>query len=330
VILGGDIGGTKANLALFEADGPGKISLPRHSETYRCADYSTFEALVQAYRKQHPEPVEVASFGVAGPVIDGHVKGTHLPWEIDAPQTSKKLGLRTVLLLNDLAATAYGVAALEPDLLVTLQDGAEDAESCAGLIAAGTGLGETYLVPTPTHRFPIPSEGGHADFAPRTDRELELFRILRERFGRVSYERVVSGIGTMNIAGWTHSAKNAGEAWRTHEAEAAAGSDLAATVSEKALEGSCDWCREALDLFVSAYGAEAGNLALRGVTRAGVYIGGGIAPKILPALQDGRFVEAFRDKAPHVDLLSSIPIRVILEERTAVLGAARFATLGAD
>ena len=329
MILAGDIGGTKANLALFDTVGPGRISAPHHPETHRCADYPTFEALVDAYRRQHPETVEIASFGVAGPVIGGHVKGTHLPWEIDARQSSKELGIRTVLLLNDLGATAYGVDALEANQLVTIQEGAADPESCAALIAAGTGLGETFLVPTPTHRFPIPSEGGHADFAPRTDRELELFRILRARFGRVSYERVVSGIGITNIAGWTHSAKSAAKAWKAHDVEAAGG-DLAAIVSAKSLEGSCVWCREAMDLFVSAYGAEAGNLALRGVSRAGVYVGGGIAPKILPALQDGQFVDAFRDKAPHAALLTSIPIRVILEERTAVLGAARFATVGAD
>lgn len=329
MILAGDIGGTKANLALFEGEGAGRVSPPRDSETYRCHDYPTFESLVDAYRKRHPAPVEVASFGVAGPVIDGYVKGTHLPWEIDAAKAAKGFGIPTVLLLNDLGATAYGVAALEPSQFVTLQEGAEDPDSCAGLIAAGTGLGETFLVPTPTHRFPIPSEGGHADFAPRTDQELDLFRTLRPRFGRVSCERVVSGIGIVNIAEWTHSSSDAAKAWKAHAVEAPEG-DLAAVVSTKSLEGACDWCREAMDLFVSAYGAEAGNLALRGVTRGGMYVGGGIAPKILPALQDGRFVEAFRDKPPHVELLSSIPVRVILEERTAVFGAARFATLGTD
>jgi len=329
MILAGDIGGTKANLALFEGERGGRIGSPRDSETYRCHEFPTFEGLIDAYRKKHTAKVEIASFGVAGPVIDSHVKGTHLPWEIDAAKSSKALGIPTVHLLNDLAATAYGVASLDANQFVTLQEGEEDPESCAGLIAAGTGLGETFLVPTPTHRFPIPSEGGHADFAPRTDRELELFRVLRARFGRVSYERVVSGIGIENIAGWTHSTSDAAKAWKDHQAEAAS-QDLAAIVSLKALEHSCIWCSDALDLFVSAYGAEAGNLALRGVTRAGVYVGGGIAPKILPALRDGRFVEAFREKPPHIDLLTSIPIRVILEERTAVLGAARFATLGAD
>ena len=330
MILAGDVGGTKTNLALFESDGPGRISLPRNPESYRCADFPTFEALIEKYRSRHPGPVEVASFGVAGPVIREHVKGTHLPWEIDAREVSRRLGIRAVLLLNDLAATGHGVSVLTADELVPIQAGEPDPESCAGLIAAGTGLGETLLVPTSSYRVPVPSEGGHADFAPRTDREIELFRSLRARFGRVSYERVVSGLGILNVARWTHSSGQARAAWQSHEAEASAENfDTPAAIASRGLERSCSWCREALDLFVSAYGAEAGNLALRGLTRGGVYLGGGIAPKLIPALLEGAFIDAFRDKEPHAELLATIPIWVIRDERTAVLGAARFATLAA-
>jgi glucokinase len=330
MILAGDVGGTKANLALFESEGSGRISLPRNPETYRCADFPSFEALIEEYRRRHPGPVEIASFGVAGPVIREHVKGTHLPWEIDAVGASRRLGIRAVLLLNDLAATGHGISALTADELIPIQAGEPDPESCAGLIAAGTGLGETLLVPTATSRVPIPSEGGHADFAPRTDREIELFRELRARFGRVSYERVVSGLGILNVARWTHAAEKARTAWRNHEAEdSTENSDLPAAITSRALDRSCPWCREALDIFISAYGAEAGNLALRGLARGGIYLGGGIAPKLVPALLEGTFLEAFRDKEPHADLLATIPIWVIRDDRTAVLGAARFATLTA-
>ncbi len=328
MILAGDVGGTKANLALFESNGDSRTGPPLHAESHRCADFPTFDALLESYRGRHPGTLDVACFGVAGPVLHDRVKGTNLPWEVDAAAASRRLGGSPVLLLNDLAAAGYSVPALGPADLVTIQEGTADREANAGLISAGTGLGESILARMDGELIPIASEAGFADFAPRTDLEIDLFRALREQIGRVAYEHVLSGPGLVLVARWTHT-RGAGAgaaAWKTHEA-AAAGEELAASVSAAAIAGGCRWCAEALEIFVTVYGAEAGNLALRGVAWAGIYLGGGIAPKILPALRGERFLQAFRDKEPHRKLLSAVPVHVIQNEQAAVLGAARFASL---
>jgi glucokinase len=330
VILAGDIGGTKVNLALFESIGPGRVGPPIHPESHKSAAFGSFEELIESYRGRHPETLDAISFGVAGVVARGRAKGTHIPWEIDATAASRRLGGAPVHLLNDLVAAGYAVSALAALDLVTIHEGVPAPEANAGLISAGTGLGESILARVAGELIPIDSEGGHADFAPRTDEEIELFRSLRERYGRVSYERVLSGQGLVDIARWTHARGDGrgAPAWKAHEAGARA-EDLAALVSESALAGTCRWCAEALDLFVSVYGAEAGNLALRGVTRAGIYLGGGIAPKILPALRGERFLRAFRDKEPHGALMAKIPVHVVQNEHASVLGAARYASLEA-
>lgn len=331
IILAGDVGGTKCNLARFESIGARKVGPARDTESYRVTDFATFEEMLERYLERHPGRVDVASFGVAGPVVDSTVKGTNLPWEIDAIKTSGRLGIARVVLLNDLAATGYGIAALGPEDLVLVQGGVPDPNGNAGLIAAGTGLGESILARIGPDLIPIASEGGLADFAPRTDEEVELFSLLRAQYGRVSYERVLSGSGLVQVARWRHTRGDGGRgagagAWKRHEAEAP-GNLLPAAVSVAGLDRTCAWCVEALERFVAVYGAEAGNLALRGLTRAGIYLGGGIAPKILSALRSEHFIRAFRDKEPHEELLSEIPIWVIQNERTAVLGAARYAAL---
>lgn len=331
MILAGDIGGTKINLARFEYVGPGQVGPPIDPESHRSAGFGSFAELVESYRGRHPGTLDAVSFGVAGVVILGHAKGTHIPWEIDASAASRQLGGAPVHLLNDLVAAGYAVPALAALDLVPIQKGVPAPEANAGLISAGTGLGESILARVAGELNPIDSEGGHADFAPRTDEEIDLLRSLRARYGRVSYERVLSGEGLVDTARFAHSRADgpgAAAAWKAHEAGGAA-EDLAASVSENALEGACRWCADALDLFVSIYGAEAGNLALRGMTRAGIYLGGGIAPKILPALKGERFLQAFRDKDPHRELMSRIPVHVIRNEHASVLGAARYASLQA-
>ncbi|HEX7077309.1 MAG TPA: glucokinase, partial [Candidatus Eisenbacteria bacterium] len=231
-----------------------------------------------------------------------------------------------VHVMNDLVATGYGIAALSPEDLEPLLEGRADPDGNAAIVAAGTGLGETVLVRIGGELVPVPSEGGHADFAPRTDLEIEVFRAIRARLGRVSCESVLSGPGLVHVARAIHERDRALDKWAVHEREAA-DADLPGHVSENALAGRCPSCVQALEFFVTAYGAEAGNLALRGLALAGVYLGGGIAPRILPALHGGAFREAFLAKEPHRPLLERVPVWVIRNDRAALLGAARFATL---
>lgn len=327
MILAGDIGGTKANLALFETNGAGRLGPALHPESHRGADFPSLERLLEGYRARHPGTIDAACFGVAGPVIGGSVRGTNIPWTVHAVETARTLGIRSVLLLNDLAAAGYAVPILTADDLETIQNGVADPEANAAIISPGTGLGESILARISGELVPIASEAGFADFAPRSDVEIDLLRDLRARFGRVSYEHVLSGPGLAQVARFTHErgGKDGASAWKAHPTEAE--DDLAAHVSTSALGGACRWCGEALDLFVSILGAEAGNVALRGLARAGVYLGGGIAPKILPALRGERFLRAFRDKAPHVELLRAVPVHVIRDERAGVRGAARYASL---
>jgi glucokinase len=226
-----------------------------------------------------------------------------------------------VQLVNDLEAMAYAVPVLEPDELAVLQGGVAVPTGNAALIAAGTGLGEALLHNVNGRFLPSPSEGGHADFAARTRREFALVQELSRIHGRVDNERVISGPGLVNVFRFTHGSQDLRSACRELGPEVDA-SSLPAAISKAALEGRCESCAEALEMFIEAYGAEAGNLALRTVATAGVYIGGGIAPKILPALEDGRFMEAFRDKEPMVDLLRTLPVMVILNRHAGLLGAA--------
>ena len=326
MILAVDIGGTKTNLARFELRGPGRVGPPHGFQSLHSARFPTLTALLTEYLHREPGELRAAAFGVAGAVVGDSVTASNLPWSVEPAALARALGLPRVHVINDLVATGYGVPALSPESLAPIQAGVPVPQANAGLLAAGTGLGESILVRTGGELVPVASEGGHADFAPRTDRDLAVFKALREKFGRVSYERVLSGPGLVNVARVLHETSGTGAAWRTHEAEAAGG-DLAGGVSERALQRSCGACQDALDLFAAAYGAEAGNLALRGLTLAGVYLGGGIAPKILPALKTASFLDAFRRKDHLEALLATVPVWVILEERTAMIGAARYASL---
>ncbi len=319
MVLAGDVGGTKTLLGLFERSERRPIS--RTTRSYETTSFSSFVEMLDAFVRdvQPPGPVRAAALGVAGPVVQDHARLTNVGWHIAVADIRSHLETPHVHLLNDLEAMAYSIEVLTPEELLVLQEGTPDNEAGAAVIAAGTGLGQAYLHRRNGRLVPAPSEGGHADFAARTDREMELVRMLRERFGRAEVEQVLSGQGLLNLHRLTH---RGGECAVIDNLDAP---DAPAAVSRAGLGGRCQGCAEALRMFVSAYGAEAGNLALRGLALAGIYVGGGIAPKILPAIETGAFMEAFLDKAPMTDMLTRVPVKVILNSEAGLIGAATFA-----
>jgi len=321
VILAGDVGGTKTALALFELR-DGALVLEREA-TLPSREFPAFEDAVARFLDGGTRPaVEAACFGVAGPVVNGRSVTTNLPWQLDEATLAASLPARRVRLLNDLEATGYGVLTLPPTALEPLQRGAARRGNMV-LIAAGTGLGEALLIWDGQRHLVVASEGGHVDFAPRTDLETELLRFLRKELGRVSYERVLSGPGLYNVYRVLRDTGGLPEPSWLHDRIATG--DPSAVVSEVGLAGGHPLCVQALDLFVSVYGAEAGNLALKALAVGGVFVGGGIAPKIRAKLADGTFVTAFCDKGRFAELTASIPVSLVLESRTALLGAARVA-----
>lgn len=327
LVLAGDIGGTKTNLALFSVHGE-KL----HSEglqTFSSKRYSGLVPVLQDFLTESHPAIDAASFGIAGAVVDGKVKTPNLPWMVDLEDLRRVLKHESVSLLNDLEATAYGLFTLENDELFTLNEGIMRHAGNKALIAAGTGLGQAMLFDDGRHFQPSASEGGHGDFAPRNELEIELLRHLIGRFGHVSYERVVSGPGLFNIYQFLKEVRRLEEPeWLS--ARLAAAEDPSAEISKAALAAEAAICVEALDLFVSVYGAEAGNLALRAKSVRGLYIGGGIAPKILNKLKDGTFMRAFLDKGRYTDLLAAMPVQVVLNERAALRGAAYYAAFLSD
>ncbi len=265
--------------------------------------------------------MDAVCIGVAGPVSGLVARLTNVPWLADASVVAERLGDCPVQLLNDLEAMAHAVPVLDPEELAVLQDGVIVPTGNAALIAAGTGLGEALLHNVSGRFMPSASEGGHADFAARTPRELALVAELSRIHDRVDVERVISGPGLVNLFRFTHGSQDLETACRVVGRNLDV-FELPAAITAAALGGRCEQCAEALDMFVEAYGAEAGNLALRSVATAGIYVGGGIAPKILPALESGAFMDAFRDKEPMVDLLRTLPVKVILNPAAGLLGAA--------
>jgi glucokinase len=321
MILAGDIGGTKTLIGLFDVE----TRRPRSVDVreFGTTDFPNLPAIIDAFASQQPGgrlDVTAAAFGVAGPVINQSAEMTNVEWQVNAAELAARLGISRVRLLNDLEAMAHGVRVLEPQELLTLQHGQPRIDGNIALIAAGTGLGEAILHYVEGRYHPVASEGGHTDFAARTDRDLELVRFLRQRYGRAEVEHVVSGPGIVTLWEFTHQAGRC-EALGN---PSGTGPDAAA-VTKAALSKQCPKCVEVLDMFVAAYGAAAGNLALTAVTTAGVFIGGGIAPRILPALQSGTFIEAFNDKSPMRPLLGAMPVQVILNRHSGLLGAAVYA-----
>jgi len=315
-LIAGDVGATKTLLGLFEADGVRPRRLSVH--TFATASYTDLTTLLHTFRQEaalEPRQVGYACFGMAGPIMGRTAQLTNVAWRADADEVELTFGMARVALLNDLEAMALGVPVLLPDELLTLQAGQPMADGNMALIAAGTGLGEAFLHRVGGRLAPAASEGGHADFAARTEREIDVLRALTARYGRVEVERVVSGPGLANLHRITHRGD-------CHAVEDVDGPEAPSSISASALARSCLGCMEALDLFVSAYGAEAGNLALRSVATGGLFVGGGIAPKLLTALASGRFMQAFLDKAPMQALLTRVPVHVILNPEAGLIGAA--------
>jgi glucokinase len=320
MILAGDIGGTKTNLGLFDASG-GSLRLLRQ-QSFPSKEHTGLEAIVSQFMAIEEEPVTAACFGVAGPVLNGQSVTPNLAWIVDADSVGETLGLKSVTLLNDLEAMGYGISELESEEMLALNQGAS-VEGNGALVAAGTGLGVASLFWDGRRRAPSASEGGHVDFAPRNPLEIELLRHMQTKYSRVSVERVLSGPGLFNIYDFL---RTSGYGKEDHEiAEAFNAQDPSSVISKAALAGRCKLCVKALDMFVAIYGATAGNVALTLKATGGVYIGGGIAPKIMEKLRDGTFIGAFLDKGRLSPLLATIPVRVILNDKTPLLGAARMA-----
>ncbi len=320
MILAGDIGGTKTVVALYERAVDGLVE--RASEQFPSRDHDSLEAIVERFLARHPgRTIEAACFGVAGAVVDGRVVATNLPWpEVVGAKLSRVLAGVPVELLNDLQATALGMLALPESQRVALNPDGQARPGNVAVIAAGTGLGEAFLVWDGDRHHAVASEGGHTSFAPRNDEEIELLRFLEKKHGRVSWERVVSGPGIADLYRFVRGAS--GETEPRSLRERLACEDPARVVTEAALAGQDAVCERTLALFCSLYGAEAGDLALKTLAVGGVFVGGGIAPRILPFLQSGGFLAAFCDKGRFSEALARVPVWVATNPRTPVLGAA--------
>src|SRR5580693_6758544 len=324
MILAGDIGGTNTRLAFFEGT-PDRLQ-PVNIEIYPSPQFSGPAEIVRKFLGTHQHPVDAVCFGLPGAVVHGRVETTNLPWVVDAHQMATDLGLAKMELINDLFANAHGIALLEESDFVVLNPGVPNSTGNRALISAGTGLGEAGLYADGRGGYhPFPSEGGHVDFAPRNDLEMELLRYLMGRFEHVSYERVLSGPGLHNIYQFLRETGRGEEPpWL---AEQIAQGDPSAAISKSALEGTSPICVQALDIFVSLYGSEAGNLALKMLATGGMYVGGGIAPKIIRKLSSTAFMKSFSAKGRIGGVLKDIPVRVITNDKTALLGAGRVAAL---
>jgi len=321
LILAGDIGGTKTSLGFFELERG--IFRSKKISSYPSEDYRDFKSVLKEFMKGHNADLQGACFGIAGPINHGICRATNLPWVVDQAVLKRILKIKKVSLINDMEATANGIQVLPKNAFVVLNSGNPEPKGNIAVLAAGTGLGEGMLLWDGKRYRAVASEGGHADFAPCNKIELDLCRYLFGKFGHTSYERVLSGPGLMNIYEFFKE-KDVGQepAWLKKELSQ---EDPGFVITQNARKGQNKLCEKTMDLFCAIYGAEAGNLALKFLARGGVYLGGGIAPKILHKLQDGTFKKAFRYKGRFSKLLCRIPVHVILEEKTALYGAAMYA-----
>lgn len=320
VVLAGDVGGTKTRLGLFRVDSAGSSLLL--SQAYPSSNFGDLESVIAIFL-QGQEQLSAATFGVAGPVVSGAAVATNLPWKISERSLQKFLSLRTVSLLNDLVANAHGIEVMQPGDFMTLNRGSR-ADGNRALLSAGTGLGSAILFWDGARHIPSPSEGGHVDFGPKDRLELGLLRYLFEQYGHVSYERILSGSGLFSIYRFLRDTGKYGKepAWLSQQMEQ---EDPAAVIAEAARLGKSKLCEATLDLFVSIYGAAAGNLALQVMATGGVFVGGGIAPKISWKLKDGAFMKAFTNKGRLSPIVTRIPVKVIMNDQAALLGAAAHA-----
>ena len=331
VILGADVGGTKTWLAIFHADGTdaaAPLTLVR-AEKFPSHSAPSLEALVDTFLGEDRGRVDYACFGLPGPVTGSRAKLVNLPWEIDADQLTTRFGFHGTFLINDLVANAYGIGELSPADFALLHPGTPDASGNMCVISPGTGLGEAGIFWNGRKHLPYACEGGHCDFAPRSKTEADLFEYLLTSLDHVSYERIISG--SMGIPNIYNFLRESGRAPETPEiARALAEGDAGAVISRAAVENTCPLCAMTMDIFCTVLGAEAGNLALKTMSTGGVFIGGGIAAKILPLLQKPLLLEAFVAKGRFREFMQRIPLRVILNDRAALLGSARHALHGAE
>jgi glucokinase len=325
VVLAGDIGGTNTRLAFFQVKNQ-RLRLVSEA-VFPSRKYQNLQQIIREFSSSQNYRAEAACFGIAGPVDNGVVQTPNLPWTVVASTIANEIGLTYVQLLNDLEANAHGIELLSASDTICIQPGSPEATGNRAVISAGTGLGEAGLFWDGQKHLVFASEGGHADFAPRNDLELELLRYLERQFEHVSYERVLSGPGLVNVYSFLRDTGRAEEPdWLRLEMQT---SNPAAVISSAALAGNNPLCQKALDLFVSIYGAEAGNLGLRFMARGGVFLGGGIAPKIAPKLVSALFMESFTAKGRMSSLLQAMPVYIITNEKTALLGAALVAAQSA-
>ncbi len=323
MILAGDIGGTNTRLGLFEEKN-GRVSAVV-SSTYPSKEHDSLDEIVAKFVAEHGRPIEGACFAIAGPVHEGRVATTNLAWLVDGGRLAGKLGLRRIGLINDLEAIGYGLPQLERQDLVTLNQGQAGAIGNRAIIAAGTGLGQAGCYWDGREHRPYACEGGHADFAPRNELEVELLRYLLGKFDRVSYERILSGSGLFELYQFLHHTGRGEE--EKSLTEVLYQQAHPAPIVRAALDGRSERCSQALNLFISLYGAEAGNLALKAMARGGLFVGGGIAPRIIDRLKQPAFLEAFTAKGRMKGLLEGMPVHVIVNDKAGLLGAAHHATM---
>jgi glucokinase len=318
VILAGDVGGTKCNLALF-SETNGKLEVV-FRERFASKEFAQFDLIIREFSRRAAshlgrEKIRAAGFGVAGPVINNRIHATNLPWIVDADVLAGEVGVPTVVLVNDLGATGHSLEHLPPEDFCVLNPGTPVPGATRALLAAGTGLGEGILFWAGSRYKVVPSEGGHSDFAPRTDQQIELLKFMRRRYPQVSCELILSGRGFRTLHEFIAPSVK-------HPIFEDPDADPAPFITKSGLERTCPICTETLDLWTQIYGAEAGNLALKVLALGGVYVAGGIAVKILPKMKDGTFFSAFKDKWHFTNMLADVPVSIVLNESAPLIGAA--------
>lgn len=322
MILAGDIGGTNTRLALVRESDQGHLSIEAEN-TFPSREYDNLGDIVREFLASNDAKVNAACFGVAGPVQNNRCKTMNLTWVVDAEEISASQGIRRVAVVNDLESNAYGIACLGSDDIDVINPGDPNAAGNACVVSPGTGLGEAGMYWDGDRYHPIATEGGHTDFAPRSRIEFELLEYLDPKYDHVSYERVVCGPGLVNIYNFLHDTGRGEELdWLAEEMKQG---DAAAAISKAAVRDACPMCKQALDLFLELFGTEAGNVALMFMARGGVWLGGGIVVKLLDYIKSNDlFMKSFCDKGRLRGLMEKIPVRVILNDKTALLGAARY------
>ena len=318
MILAGDVGGTKCNLALF-AENNGKLEFV-FRERFASKEFAQFDLIIREFSRRamphlNGDKIQAAGFGVAGPVIDNRIHATNLPWIVDAEVLAQEVGVKSIVLVNDLGATGHSLAHLSPEDFCVLNVGTAVPGASRALLAAGTGLGEGILFWDGKRYKVVPSEGGHSDYAPRTDQQIELLKFMRHRYPQVSWELILSGRGFRTLHEFIAPSVK-------HPIFEDPDADPAPFITKSGLDRSCPVCVETLDLWTNIYGAEAGNLALKVLALGGVYVAGGIAVKILPKMKDGTFFNSFKDKWHFEKMLLDVPVSIVLNESAPLIGAA--------